>query len=441
MRVLKFLIFLSCLVPIMTGCDGPANVQDPNNSFFTKFYGLDGNQTGDDMVVLADGTFVLFGTTAPSGQGQISQWYFVRVDPRGMVLSERKFGSPSLNETASDIELTSDGNLVAVGNVYKTASDRDIRIMTLRLDLSPIDSAVLPVLDNTGVVTSGDEEAQTVTETTDGFIISGSTTYVGAKPPVAGYTDTRDGLNIRLNKNLTRYSTGGWLLTQTYGKYSDDITVRIYQLPNGSFYVFGHSDAQAPNQTAKNYNYWYYSISASGVPTNDSYLGNQATNEKLGAVVLAPPQAGSYYILSGIVFNQSGDGGISIVALKNTLQFAPSDPFFLESLSVNLGSGLVEATSVVPSALGGYYVLSNENSTVNNQNWLLTKVGNDGKLSPNFSSYPLVFGGEGPDGIGAIRESLDGRIVMIGTMRTGKPDAGETKMTLVKVNSDGKFEN
>ena len=80
--------------------------------------------------------------------------------------------------------------------------------------------------------------------------------------------------------------------------------------------------------------------------------------------------------------------------------------------------------------------MANEKSFNDNQNWLLTKVGTDGSVSWNL---PVVFGGEGPDTIGAVRELPDGRIVLIGTMRTGKPDVGETKMTLLKVNQDGKL--
>ena len=73
-----------------------------------------------------------------------------------------------------------------------------------------------------------------------------------------------------------------------------------------------------------------------------------------------------------------------------------------------------------------------------NQNWLLTKINIDGSAS---WSLPIVFGGEGIDTIGAIQELPDGRIVLLGTMTTGKPDVGEFKMTLIKVNQDGKLLN
>jgi hypothetical protein len=51
---------------------------------------------------------------------------------------------------------------------------------------------------------------------------------------------------------------------------------------------------------------------------------------------------------------------------------------------------------------------------------------------------PILFGGEFDDKIGAIKVLKDGKIVMIGTMAIGTRGS-EQKMTLIKVNSSGKF--
>ena len=112
--------------------------------------------------------------------------------------------------------------------------------------------------------------------------------------------------------------------------------------------------------------------------------------------------------------------------------------FYEKTLSVNLGNGLPERSSVFPSGQGGFYVLANENGFDSNQNWVLTRVYKDGSLA---WSTPIVFGGEGLDNCGSIQELPDGRLVLIGTMRTGRPDAGEFKLTVVKVSGAGKFEN
>src|SRR5437868_3213243 len=100
---------------IVAACDTSSNLDDPNNSYFIKFYGGDGDQTGDDFVALSDGTFILFGTTRSSGPEKTSQWYLTKADAKGNVIWEKKYGGLN-NEEARDIELTSGNLLVAVGN-------------------------------------------------------------------------------------------------------------------------------------------------------------------------------------------------------------------------------------------------------------------------------------------------------------------------------------
>jgi hypothetical protein len=158
-------------------------------------------------------------------------------------------------------------------------------------------------------------------------------------------------------------------------------------------------------------------------------------------MAVAPVQSGDGYFLGGISYTKSGTTAASdlyAVKLRKTLAFNTTDYQYQKPLSVGLGNDLPEATSVYASRQSGFYMLGNEKSFNDNQNWLLTKLTSDGTIA---WSHPIVFGGEGIDTIGAIEELPDGRLLILGTMRTGKPDAGEFKMTLMKVNADGKFEN
>jgi|GEM_PF-813113 len=434
-HVLFLFVSISFLCGMM-GCDSVSSIEDPNKSHFIKFFGGDGDQTGEDLVALSDGTFILFGTTRSSAVGSNSQWYLAKADAKGNRIWEKTFGGTT-DEEASDIELTSDGRLVAVGNTYKTSTDRDVRIMTFTLDGDPLDSALIPILDNSGNVTKGDEEAASVTETSDGFIIAGSTTYVSGKTGgIPGSSDPRDGLSIRVKKDLKPYQNG-WPITQTYGTYSDDVSKKIYQVSDG-FYLFGFSNSPNSGHTIENYNVWYYKIGFTGISLNNNYLGNQSEDEKPSSVSIAPPQSGGGFILAGITYNQSGAGSMYVSRLRSSLVFNASDDQFRKSLSIVLGSNLNERTSVFASQQGGFYVLTNEKSFNDNQNWILTKVNNDGGTAWNL---PIVYGGEGPDSIGAVQELPEGRLVLIGTMRTGKSDTGELKLTLIKVNQDGKFLN
>jgi hypothetical protein len=426
------LIFLT--LAGLLGCDSSSSVEDPNKFYFLRFFGGDGDQTGDDVVVLPDGTFILFGTTRPSAAGSTSQWYLVKSDQSGNLIWEKKFGNANADDEARDIELTSDGKIVALGNTYVTPTNRDVRVMTLTLDGVPIDSAFIPVLDSAGNVTPGDENARSITEISDGYMIAGSTSYVYTKP-AGNTTDPRDGLNIRILKNLK--PNPSWPVSQIYGQFSDDVTNKIYQVSDG-FYLFGCSNAPNAGQTAENFNGWYYKLGVTGVAVNYNYLGNQSENEKLTSVCITPLVSGSGYFQAGVTYNQAGAASLYVSRLRSALNFDASDDQFRKSLSISLGTTMDERTAVFPSAQSGYYVLANEKSFNDNQNWLLTKIGNDGLTVWNL---PIVFGGEGLDTVGGIQELPDGRLVIVGTMRTGKSDTGEFKLTLIKVNQDGKLLN
>ena len=385
---------------------------------------------------MQDGTFVLFGTTQPTGQNKFSQWYLVKTDAKGSIIWERTYGG-AFDDEATDIELTNDGRLVAVGNSYKSATDRDIRIMTFTLDGIAIDSALVGLKNNSNQDT--DEVAASVSLTTDGFIVAGSTSDTDLKPNAVA-NDQRDALHLRFFNNLILYpNTWG----KSHGPGTYDVATKVVQISASQFYLFGYSNTQVPGHPNPDMNYWIFGLGANGgANTADLFIGDPTADERLTSISVTPVQSGDGYFLGGITYNSSGVAAaasdIYVAKLRKTLSFNPTDYQFQKPLSIKLGNGLPEATSVFASRLSGFYVLANEKSFNDNQNWLLTKLNNDGSIA---WSLPIIFGGEGLDTCGAVEELPDGRILLLGTMRTGKPDAGETKMTLIKVNQDGKFAN
>ncbi|MBL7850908.1 MAG: hypothetical protein JNN04_08405 [Cyclobacteriaceae bacterium] len=419
------------LVVLLVSCQTTDSVEDPASTHFIKFYGRDGDQTGVDLVALPDGSLVLFGTSRATDSTS-TQWYVVKVDAKGTIITEKVFGAPGRIDEARDIELMKNGNLVLVGNTSK-GSHRDAMIMTLTPDLVKIDSNTVFV-DFVG--TAGDEDVSSVTEISDGFIIAGSTTYIGSKTPVAGQADTRDAMQLRVYSNLTKYPIS-W--QQSYGYYSDDYSVKVVEgtvAGWADYYVFGATNNPPSGHPTVNYNFWLFGIGSQGVPFSQvTPSGSISADERMSSFCYTP----SGFVMTGLV--QSGS--------------SPSDLYFVESLypdpvngfdalareknlSITLGSSLSGRTAVARSAITrGFLILAEENGFNGNQNWILTRVNENGTLA---WSQPIVFGGEGIDSCGSLQELPDGRIVIIGTMRTGRPDAGEYKMTLVKVNPEGKFE-
>lgn len=416
---------------LFNSCDSKESIEDPSKSYFVKFYGGDGDQSGNDFVVLPDGSFVLFGTTRSTGKS--SQWYLVKANTNGTVLWEKNFGGPN-DEEAVDLELTSDGRLVAVGNSFKDPNNRDILLMTFTLDGAKIDSTLVGLRSSLLVET--DEEASSVTLTNDGFIVAGSSSNTDLKPNAVA-NDSRDAIHLRFFNNLQQYPSS-W--GRAHGPGTFDAAIKVIQISPAQFYLFGYSNTNVPGQQSNNFNYWIFGLGANGVAnTADLFAGSPNDNEVLSSVAVIPLQSGEGYFLSGITSNQSGTSDLYVAKLRKALTFSNADlQFAPKPLSVRLGSNVPSITSSFSSQRSGFFILANENGFNNNQNWVLTKLGNDGTSE---WSFPIVFGGEGIDLCGTVQELSDGRLALLGTMRTGRPDAGEFKMTLIKVNSEGKLIN
>lgn len=432
-------ITMALVICSLNACDSPSTTKDPDASYFVKFYGRDGDQEGKDVVILPDGNMVLFGTSRPTQPTLATQWYVVKVDPKGNVFWEKEFGG-LLDDEARDIELTSTGNLVLVGNTYKTSTDRDILIITINTDGTKLDSARIPVrdaLDPFGGSSDGDEDVASVSEALDGgFLIAGTTTYVANKPNPTFLPDPHDALKVRVDASLDVFPSS-WV--QNYGYVSDDASQKIVQVSATKFYVFGYTNTLPPGQTTQNYNFWVYELGVDGDFVNQSiYPGTPSAEEKLSSFSFSPTLAAPDYFLGGLTRTGSGPSDFYVTKLRNPLEFNSNDIQFEKSLSINLGTGLEGHTAVAAALGGGFLVMGNENGFDNNQNWVLTKLFANGTEAWNI---PIVFGGEGFDTCGAIQQLPDGRIILVGTMRTGRPDVGEFKLTLVKVNAEGKLQN
>jgi hypothetical protein len=431
----RILFFCTLIVALfLSACDSTSNLDDPNESYFVKFYGGDGDQTGDDVVALSDGTFILFGTTKPTGAEKTSQWHFVHADAKGNVIKEQSYGGPN-NDEARDIELAPGNILVAVGNTYTTPTDRDIKVMTLNLDFGKIDSATV----NLGTAGT-DEDAASVTPISNGFIVAGSTSNTSLK---AGSTanDLRDAVHLRFTPALVEYPSS-W--AKAFGPGTYDAATKVFEVSPTQFYVFGYSNKFVAGQSTVNQNFWVYSIGQFAGPSSNEYIiGDPTADDLLTSVSVKVTSSSTDYFISGVTYGPTATKPSDVYIAKLREPLFPSlttqpPPLFQKPLSLKLGSSLPENTSIFTTKDGGFLLLTNEKSFNDNQNWMLTKVDTFG--SPVWS-LPIVFGGEGLDTCGAVQELPDGRIILIGTMRTGKPDAGEYKMTLVKVNQDGKFAN
>lgn len=417
-------IYLIVLSIVTWSCDTASNIEPPDDSFFVKYYGGEGNQEGVDAVVNPDGTITLLGMSEEVGFGK--QLYLVNIQPNGLINWERKYGDVN-DEIAKDIILTNDNRLALVADIQNSPSEHDILVLTLSLDGGVIASDTIKFMNG---ATPTDETANSITQISDGFIVAGSTSKLDLKPTIPGGNagDTRDALHVRLYDDLSKYPSS-WRKGTGPGTFDEGL--KVIEVSANQFYFFGTSDSPVKDGDL---NFYVLGLGATGEAnnTNDFLPGSQVGfNEILGSVIFSPIQSGEGFLLTGVSQNGT-DTDVSIVKLRKDLSFGPTDIQFSKTLGNNLGPITNNKVSAFASS-SGFLILTNEKST-GTQNFHLTKIDNSG-----FAVWgaPVIFGGELDDRIGAVLELPDGSIGIIGTFAIGRD--GETKMTFIKVNNEGKF--
>jgi hypothetical protein len=409
--------------------------EDPSEQFFVKYFGEDGDQEGVDMLVATDGIYLLGNTTKQQAGGLGQQILLIKTDFQGNEMWRKSFGKSGKDE-ARDMEYTNTPNqIVMVGNLERAPGDQDCFIMTL--DISP--SGANRVDSVSFGYVGFQEKVNSVTQTSDGFVTAGSTTNITlpiSKPDAEPTPDLIDAMNFRFNSNLTLY-TNTW--TKGAGFKASDESIKVFDLGT-VFVMFGVTNSTVSNHPTANDNFWYVGLgSVSGEPSTSRVLiGAPNQNEVLSCVSFTSDPANEGYLLTGIVKNASSEGDVYVFKLKPTLGFNSGDRENDNVLQLSLGNVPGSKTAIGVAQGGGFFIVSNTVSpaTGGSVDWLLTKVNPIGRV---VWTTPFIFGGGGDDQVGAVQELPDGSILVFGTFEVGS-DRREKKMTLIKLNKDGKLQ-
>jgi hypothetical protein len=428
MRISIILIFA-----LLLSCDSASNLELPEDNYFLKYFGNDGNQKGVDVEVDSEGNFYLLGSTDSLGgntEGKERQIILIKTDAKGDLIWQKYFGTSNV-DNARDLLLTTDNKLAVLANSapsFETTSvSSDIYIAILNTNGDILQTKIVGLANS-------NEVGYSISQTNDGFIVAGSTTAVEAKGSSLVDTDLTDGLQIRFYSNLA-IDYPNW--RQKLGSEFSDVIVNLTQSENGEFSLFGYSNKKLPftttTTTRNNYNYWVRAVNSSGNPTREeTYVTDNSTDFVLNSVV----KTDEGFLLVGQSVVNSGSR-LYVSKLSKNLTGAKN---FITPQQGELGTSIsVENYGAPNSSIASFnseiYVFSNESFKLNNANWYFDKLNIDGGSS---LKEPILFGGEFDDKIGAIKVLKDGKIVMIGTMAIGTRGS-EQKMTLIKVNSSGKF--
>ena len=171
-----FLFFV--LVAFLMACDTQKSFEAPDENYFVKYFGNEGNQQGVDFAVNDDGSIFILGNSREPGKSQ--QIYVAKVGINGRIVWEKTLGL-SLDEEAKDIEISFDkSSLIVLGNSEKSVGERDIFLIRLTLDGVAIDSTRQGLKLPSGQ--EADDNAYSVTQINQGlfnpagFIVAGATT-------------------------------------------------------------------------------------------------------------------------------------------------------------------------------------------------------------------------------------------------------------------------
>lgn len=429
---MNYKVFIPLL--LLLACDTASDFTLPEEAYFVKYYGKDGNQYGIDFVVNTDGSIVMLGNTLSSKTGDYQQIYLVKVDPNGAILWERSIGLPDKNEYARDLEVHPDGRLIVVGETEMTTGNRDVYIKTLSQQGLPLDSNRVALTNSSGLDTN--EEVSSVSIISTGFMVAGATTKL--ESPVPGTNDFRDAMHLRFDNSLNWISelTGTWS-DVTGSLNGDDFATKVIEVvPNAVYYVFGYSNNDVPSDNVNDYQVWVFQLDIVGVPASiDLFFGDVQKDETLSAV---------------------NTTGVGFVLTGKSIQGTSMQSYLIKLTSANDLTAVTTLVEQEVNQLGSRPVelLADEGNQIrtgeqSSGNFLMVSDDyNSGTsrialtfLSREFSDNnqpPLIFDGGGEDFAGNVAELPDGRILLFGTMTLGGL-GGQQKMVLMKLNPDGKL--
>jgi hypothetical protein len=416
-----FTFVLAVTVILLIGCDNSGNVDDPDKTAFVKYYGMDGDQSAVDMLMLADGSVLLLGNTRTATTKRI---YLVKVDQLGNLIWEKKLGGTA--DVSVDIEPITEDRFAILSRVEDVVSDHDFKLIVVNDRGDKIDSVV------NGYVGKNDNPHAVTPLGDGGFIITGATQY---DPTGFNPTDPEMYANIFHFRCDERLDFNYPVWEKLYGSpQTFDESVKVFEEGSNGFYVFGYSNQpHSQNLSGKN-NLLYYSIATNGNAADQpGYTGDFQENTRLDYVTRAPIEFGGGFFQVGTRTNGNGTISLQISKLRPNLTFTSEDEQLNEEISIlSRPMQAVSATGSVTSAPQGYLLLADETRSLGTKNIALTKIDQQGRVI-----WSVSLGSEEEnDEAAAVTELADGRILVLGTVGVGD---NQSKMALFKLNSTGRL--
>jgi hypothetical protein len=420
MRLISLLVI--SLVMVVCSCDTEGNVDPVYQTYFLKYYGVDGNQEGVDLLVNPDGSMILLGNSS-SQTNPITVPFIAKVDPFGTVQWQRQLGG--FNEKAVDVELDNNSNLIVLSNFGEGINSR-AKVYRLGQDGTGMDSILIDFQEW--------QMGRSVTVATDGRIL-----IAGSRKPdpsrnlgenVLPIDDFADMTILEVDAALENDSIvsrfGGGELTGT--------ALKVFENAAGGYSLLGYSDRLARDVVHKS-RFEAFSLNDFFVAPGQRVVVD-ADGESQVASSVIETFASPGYLMVGTNYVSSLSSNIYLVSYYNPLGLitSGSDKSPLTQFQNQyLLNRRLEAVSLSAAEPGDLFVLANEIKDNNNRDIFLLRLTLNGSIVGSSSFGSL----EGDDSAGAVRAHPDGRIAVFGTMELET----QKKMVLIMLSPGGNFSN
>lgn len=371
-----------------------------------------GQEWGQDILQLADGSFITSGTSS-SNNGQVSggHGYFdiwvTKLTPYGSVVWQKCYGGSNM-EYGFDLKQTVDGGYIIVGSTR--SNDGQITINAGQDDFWIVKINAVGNLEwQKTFGGSNNERAATVTLAADGGYFIG------------GYTESNNG-HVTNNHGYA----DGWLVKlnasgllqwrKTYGGPGGDGIFSTTATADGGLICVGFNTSNGGDVSGNHggFDAWILKLNGTGTIEWQKSMGGSG-NEQFNSVQQTPDGG---YIMAGKTTSANGD-----VTLNNGLEdywIVRLNPQGLVTWQKTYGgAGNDEAWSISRTVEGGYIVVGSSASTTN----ILGGVGTTDAwalkmdVNGNLQWQKAMGGSEGDQGL-SIKQTADNGYIMAGSSRS-----------------------
>lgn len=420
-------LIIFSVVIFLVSCDTASNISPPDQSYFVKYFGSEGNQFAVDMIVDTDGTIYILGNSQKTSTAK-QQIYLAKANAKGQLVKDTFL--TNVPAEAKDIEFTLSGELILVANQLDTISgDMNVLVKKLSKDFVETGSKTLwsrdlQSYDDPYSNPHKNDFVNSITPLANGnFILTGY-----ANNSIVGHQV--DILNLQIDQNLEKVNFAWGEIngagTKNYGLKVLE-TIQALPAPDTIRYIFGNI-ARSTDQDI-----WYGVLPANGSGgdntdnQSDPVFNSPLTDDVVTSAIKYP----GGYLLTSISTTTSNSSTLKLYDLGFSKLNPRSSSDVTSYFEWPLGT-ITDAQATACKASTGFLIAADFSKSSGNADMMLLRL--DGSLRD-----PVFFGGNGNDRIAAVAELADGRILILGTMHLGNPPE-QYKVALIKVNAEGKFE-